>query len=136
MWLTLVTAVIALLSEWIMDAIKVGGAVYSSHMLPFMYRIWVAGARTGRAESQGAASCFLSLSCCPHAHSHTHTVLPARWSQGASLSLGVPMPFLVTIILPIVGNAAEHASAIVFAYKNKVRVYVCVRLASIAEFSH
>ncbi len=27
------------------------------------------------------------------------------------------MPFLVTIILPIVGNAAEHASAVVFAYK-------------------
>lgn len=32
------------------------------------------------------------------------------------------MPFLTTILLPIVGNAAEHASAIVFAYKNRVEI--------------
>ncbi len=42
--------------------------------------------------------------------------------QGASKTLGVPMPFLTTILLPIVGNAAEHASAIVFAYKNRVEI--------------
>lgn len=37
-------------------------------------------------------------------------------------SLGIPLPFLSTIMLPIVGNAAEHASAILFAYKNKMEI--------------
>jgi len=37
-------------------------------------------------------------------------------------SLGIPLPFLSTIVLPIVGNAAEHASAIVFAYKNRMEI--------------
>lgn len=70
-WLTLVTACIALLSEWIVDAIT-----------------------------------------------------------GASKSLHIPMPFLVTILLPIVGNAAEHASAIVFAYKNRIEIALGVAVGS------
>lgn len=37
-------------------------------------------------------------------------------------SLGIPMPFLSTIVLPLVGNAAEHASAILFAYKNRMEI--------------
>ena len=37
-------------------------------------------------------------------------------------ALGIPLPFLSTIILPIVGNAAEHASAILFAYKNRMEI--------------
>eukprot|EP00198_Chlamydomonas_reinhardtii_P008838 XP_001698175.1 CAX family of cation antiporters, membrane protein [Chlamydomonas reinhardtii] len=49
--------------------------------------------------------------------------------RGASKSLGVPMPFLTTILLPIVGNAAEHASAIVFAYKNRVEIALGVAVA-------
>lgn len=40
---------------------------------------------------------------------------------GAAESLSLPMPFISTILLPIVGNAAEHASAIVFAMKNKMQ---------------
>jgi Ca2+:H+ antiporter len=32
----------------------------------------------------------------------------------------VPLPFISVIILPIVGNAAEHASAIMFAVKDKL----------------
>ncbi|KAJ9517492.1 hypothetical protein QJQ45_025021 [Haematococcus lacustris] len=70
-WLALVTALIALLSEWIMDAIK-----------------------------------------------------------GASKQLRVPMPFLVTILLPIVGNAAEHASAIVFAFRNRIEIALGVAVGS------
>lgn len=53
--------------------------------------------------------------------------------QGASKSLGVPMPFLTTILLPIVGNAAEHASAIVFAYKNRVEIALGV---AVGEITH
>ncbi|KAG2451959.1 hypothetical protein HYH02_003733 [Chlamydomonas schloesseri] len=55
--------------------------------------------------------------------------------RGASKSLGVPMPFLTTILLPIVGNAAEHASAIVFAYKNKVEIALGVAVGSSTQVS-
>jgi Ca2+:H+ antiporter len=40
--------------------------------------------------------------------------------QGASDSLNLPVAFISVILLPIVGNAAEHASAIMFAMKNKL----------------
>lgn len=40
--------------------------------------------------------------------------------QGASDSLNMPMAFISVILLPIVGNAAEHASAIMFAMKDKL----------------
>ena len=36
--------------------------------------------------------------------------------------LQVPDLFLGTIIIPIVGNAAEHAAAIIFAAKNKMEL--------------
>lgn len=40
--------------------------------------------------------------------------------QGASVSLNMPVAFISVILLPIVGNAAEHASAIMFAMKDKL----------------
>lgn len=40
--------------------------------------------------------------------------------QGASVSLEIPVSFISVILLPIVGNAAEHASAIMFAMKDKL----------------
>lgn len=42
--------------------------------------------------------------------------------EAASKSLRLPLPFLTTIVLPIFGNAAEHASAVVFAWRNKLDV--------------
>ena len=42
------------------------------------------------------------------------------FSQGASESLHLPVAFISVILLPIVGNAAEHASAIMFAMKDKL----------------
>lgn len=50
--------------------------------------------------------------------------------KGASTGLGVPLPFLTTIVLPIVGNAAEHASAIVFAFKNRMEIALGVAVGS------
>ena len=47
-------------------------------------------------------------------------------------SLGIPLPFLSTIVLPIVGNAAEHASAILFAYKNKMEITLGVAVGEIS----
>jgi Ca2+:H+ antiporter len=40
--------------------------------------------------------------------------------QGASIAWNVPLAFISVILLPIVGNAAEHASAIMFAMKDKL----------------
>lgn len=51
----------------------------------------------------------------PHNHAYAHP-----HAQRAQLK--VPMPFLTTIVVPIVGNAAEHASALMFAMKNRMEV--------------
>uniref|UniRef100_A0A0D9YR46 Vacuolar cation/proton exchanger n=1 Tax=Oryza glumipatula TaxID=40148 RepID=A0A0D9YR46_9ORYZ len=40
--------------------------------------------------------------------------------EEASESMGIPVRFISIILLPIVGNAAEHAGAIIFAFKNKI----------------
>ena len=42
------------------------------------------------------------------------------FSQGASEAWDVPIAFISVILLPIIGNAAEHASAIMFAMKDKL----------------
>ncbi|GLC36277.1 hypothetical protein PLESTB_000605100 [Pleodorina starrii] len=55
--------------------------------------------------------------------------------KGASTNLRIPMPFLTTILLPIVGNAAEHASAIVFAYKNRIEIALGVAVGSSTQVS-
>jgi hypothetical protein len=44
--------------------------------------------------------------------------------------LKVPMPFLTTIVVPIVGNAAEHASALIFAVKNRMEVALGVAVGA------
>jgi hypothetical protein len=43
------------------------------------------------------------------------------------------MPFLTTILVPIVGNAAEHASAVVFAYKNRIEISLGVAVGSATQ---
>ncbi|KAF6253255.1 Sodium/calcium exchanger protein-domain-containing protein [Scenedesmus sp. NREL 46B-D3] len=48
----------------------------------------------------------------------------------ASRQLKVPMPFLTTIVVPIVGNAAEHASALIFAVKNRMEISLGVAIGS------
>lgn len=51
--------------------------------------------------------------------------------ETASSGLRIPMPFLSTIVLPIVGNAAEHASAILFAFKNRMEVTLGVAVGKV-----
>ncbi|KAI8466789.1 MAG: Ca2+ antiporter/cation exchanger [Monoraphidium minutum] len=48
----------------------------------------------------------------------------------ASTQLKVPLPFLTTIVVPIVGNAAEHASALIFAVKDRMEVALGVAVGS------
>jgi len=55
--------------------------------------------------------------------------------EGAASSLGVPILFIGTILLPIVGNAAEHAAAIIFAYKNKMDICLGIAVGSAAQIS-
>ena len=47
-------------------------------------------------------------------------VLKVFLLQDASVSLDIPLPFISVIVLPIAGNAAEHAGAIIFAMKDKL----------------
>uniref|UniRef100_M1AD07 Vacuolar cation/proton exchanger n=1 Tax=Solanum tuberosum TaxID=4113 RepID=M1AD07_SOLTU len=40
--------------------------------------------------------------------------------EGASVEMNIPVAFISVIVLPIVGNAAEHAGAVMFACKDKL----------------
>jgi Ca2+:H+ antiporter len=55
--------------------------------------------------------------------------------QGASDSLNMPIAFISVILLPIVGNAAEHASAIMFAMKNKLDITIGVAIGSSTQIA-
>jgi len=53
--------------------------------------------------------------------------------EGAAAGWGVPDLFLGTIIIPIVGNAAEHAAAIIFAVKNKMELSLGIAVGSAVQ---
>ncbi|KAJ3692276.1 hypothetical protein LUZ60_012626 [Juncus effusus] len=55
--------------------------------------------------------------------------------EDASESWGVSVRFISIILLPIVGNAAEHAGAIIFASKNKIDLVLGVALGSATQIS-
>ncbi|KAG2370946.1 Vacuolar cation/proton exchanger 2 Ca(2+)/H(+) exchanger 2 [Vigna angularis] len=55
--------------------------------------------------------------------------------EGASKSLNMSMAFISVILLPIVGNAAEHASAIMFAVKDKLDITIGVAIGSSTQIS-
>ncbi|WOK92503.1 vacuolar cation/proton exchanger 1a-like isoform X2 [Canna indica] len=55
--------------------------------------------------------------------------------EDASESWGIPVSFISMILLPIVGNAAEHAGAIIFSFKNKLDITLGVSLGSATQIS-
>ncbi|XWS67237.1 hypothetical protein CRYUN_Cryun05aG0270100 [Craigia yunnanensis] len=55
--------------------------------------------------------------------------------EDASDSWGISVGFISIILLPIVGNAAEHAGAIIFAFKNKLDISLGVALGSATQIS-
>ncbi|KAL7180601.1 hypothetical protein ACSBR1_043736 [Camellia fascicularis] len=55
--------------------------------------------------------------------------------QGASDSWNMSVAFISVILLPIVGNAAEHASAIMFAMKDKLDITLGVAIGSSTQIS-
>lgn len=50
--------------------------------------------------------------------------------EGAAISWGVPDIFIGVVIIPIVGNAAEHAAAVIFALKNKMDIALGIAVGS------
>ena len=55
--------------------------------------------------------------------------------ESAGESYGVSGVFLSTIVLPIVGNAAEHASAVTFGMKNKLDLSMGIAVGSACQIS-
>lgn len=55
--------------------------------------------------------------------------------EDASNSWGISVSFISIILLPIVGNAAEHAGAIIFAFKNKLDISLGVALGSATQIA-
>jgi len=55
--------------------------------------------------------------------------------EEAAVGWGVPDLFLGTIVIPIVGNAAEHAAAIIFAVKNKMELSLGIAVGSAVQVS-
>ncbi|XP_027340043.1 vacuolar cation/proton exchanger 2-like isoform X2 [Abrus precatorius] len=55
--------------------------------------------------------------------------------EGASESMNMSVAFISVILLPIVGNAAEHASAIMFAVKDKLDITIGVAVGSSTQIS-
>ncbi|KAG5584676.1 hypothetical protein H5410_045110 [Solanum commersonii] len=55
--------------------------------------------------------------------------------EAASDSWGISVSFISVILLPIVGNAAEHAGAIIFAFKNKLDISLGVALGSATQIA-
>ncbi|XP_020586274.1 vacuolar cation/proton exchanger 2-like isoform X2 [Phalaenopsis equestris] len=55
--------------------------------------------------------------------------------EGASEAMSMPVAFISVILLPIVGNAAEHASAIMFAMKDKLDITLGVAIGSSTQIS-
>jgi len=55
--------------------------------------------------------------------------------EDAAKSMGLGAAFVGFVILPIVGNAAEHSTAIVMAYKNKMDLALGVALGSSTQIA-
>ncbi|WOG89092.1 hypothetical protein DCAR_0208328 [Daucus carota subsp. sativus] len=55
--------------------------------------------------------------------------------EDASTSWGISVSFISIILLPIVGNAAEHAGSVIFAFKNKLDISLGVSLGSATQIS-
>ncbi|XP_019248428.1 PREDICTED: vacuolar cation/proton exchanger 3-like, partial [Nicotiana attenuata] len=55
--------------------------------------------------------------------------------EGASIAMNIPVAFISVILLPIVGNAAEHAGAVMFAVKDKLDISLGVAIGSSTQIA-
>ncbi|KAL2479482.1 Vacuolar cation/proton exchanger 3 [Abeliophyllum distichum] len=73
--------------------------------------------------------------CIEFTWSHS-TCLTCQFFDGAaSNSWGLSVSFISVILLPIIGNAAEHAGAVIFAFKNKLDISLGVALESTTQIA-
>lgn len=75
-----------------------------------------------------------SLGRSPAADLSSHR-LPAPRGAGATEQYHIHKSFVGFVILPIVGNAAEHATAITMAYKSKMDLSLGVALGSSTQIA-
>ena len=54
--------------------------------------------------------------------------------QGTSIALNIPLSFISVVLLPLVGNAVDHASAITFAMKDKLVSFLTFTFNSVFFF--
>ncbi|CAI7775629.1 unnamed protein product [Closterium sp. NIES-53] len=85
----------------------------------------------GTSRSRSSASALSPA--LPHCHPSPPHCYPHH--QGAADAWDIPVAFISVIILPIVGNAAEHASAIMFAAKDKVDISLGVAIGSSTQIA-
>merc|ERR1711988_1747520 len=55
--------------------------------------------------------------------------------EEAAVGMGISILFIGTILLPIVGNAAEHAAAVLFAYRDKMEISLGIAVGSAAQIA-
>ena len=55
--------------------------------------------------------------------------------EGFARGAGIPLTFISAILLPIVGNAAEHASALIFARKNRMDLALGIAVGSSTQIA-
>lgn len=60
------------------------------------------------------------MHCYNHCGAVVLTIKMHFGNQAVSESWGLSVSFISIILLPIVGNACEHTSAVIFALKNKL----------------
>lgn len=111
-WLAAVTVLIAFLSEFLTGAIE--GA-----------------ARRGGLATAAARLCAPP----PHRARPSAPLRPSPHRAGATKDYSINQSFVGFVILPIVGNAAEHATAVTMAYKSKMDLALGVALGSATQIS-
>eukprot|EP00967_Tisochrysis_lutea_P007792 scaffold9305_cov29-Tisochrysis_lutea.AAC.1 len=114
-WLAGITLVISLLSHYIVDTIE-GASEALKIPVPYL---------------TPASTTFERLSPSYHA---LLVILSANLPHGIS-SFATQVAFVSTILLPIVGNAAEHAAAVLFAMKNKTDLAIGVAIGSSTQIT-
>jgi Ca2+:H+ antiporter len=55
--------------------------------------------------------------------------------ESAAKGAGIPGVFIASIVVPIIGNAAEHASAVLFARRNKLDLALGVAVGSSTQIA-
>lgn len=78
-------------------------------------------------------SCILLMSCTLVVASCSEGLVDSI--EGVSTDFGLPKAFIGVILLPIVGNAAEHATAVTSAYKGKLDLAIGVAVGSSTQIA-